>query len=138
MRHVSIAAMVIGGCLLSGHVSAEGYPSRRITLVVPAAAGGPTDTIARILAERMRTALGETVIIENNGAAGGSIAVGKAARSAADGYTVNNDQTITFHTNFSTFPNMDDKDGKREVKLNGDELQLINKSAPSGGASYRR
>ena len=51
-------------------------------------------------------------------------------------YTVNGDQTITFHVDYSTFPNMDNTDGKRELKINGDELQLINRSAPSGGAAY--
>ena|ERR1700683_1980518 len=51
-------------------------------------------------------------------------------------YTVNNDQTIKFHVEFSTYPNMDGTDGRREVKINGDELVLINRSAPSGGAAH--
>jgi tripartite-type tricarboxylate transporter receptor subunit TctC len=67
---------------------ADNYPSRVITLVVPYPAGGPTDTIARILAERMQTALGQTIIIENISGAGGSIGVGKVAHSAPDGYTL--------------------------------------------------
>jgi tripartite-type tricarboxylate transporter receptor subunit TctC len=67
---------------------AQTYPSRPITLVVPAAAGGPTDTLARVLVERMRVFLGQPIIMENNGAAGGTIAVGRVARGAADGYTV--------------------------------------------------
>jgi tripartite-type tricarboxylate transporter receptor subunit TctC len=67
---------------------AQTYPTRPITIVVPAAAGGPTDTITRILADHMRGSLGQTVIIENNGAAAGSIAVGRAARAAPDGYTL--------------------------------------------------
>jgi tripartite-type tricarboxylate transporter receptor subunit TctC len=64
------------------------YPSKPITIVVPYAAGGPTDTIARILAERLRVSLGQTVIIENTTGAGGTIAVARVARSAPDGYTV--------------------------------------------------
>jgi tripartite-type tricarboxylate transporter receptor subunit TctC len=64
------------------------YPSKAITIVVPYAAGGPTDTIARILAERMRVSLGQTVIIENTTGAGGTIAVARVARSAPDGYTI--------------------------------------------------
>src|SRR5262245_38953969 len=64
------------------------YPSKPITIVVPYAAGGPTDTIARILAERLRVALGQPVIIENTTGAGGTIAVGRVARSAPDGYTI--------------------------------------------------
>ena len=51
-------------------------------------------------------------------------------------YTVNSDQTITLHVDYSTYPNMDNGDGTREVKINGDEVQLINKSAPSGGSAY--
>jgi tripartite-type tricarboxylate transporter receptor subunit TctC len=64
------------------------YPSRPITLVVPYPAGGPTDTLTRVLAERMRTALGQSVIVENVSGAGGSIGTGRVARSAPDGYTL--------------------------------------------------
>ena len=64
------------------------YPVKPITIVVPYAAGGPTDTIARILAERLRVSLGQTVIIENTTGAGGTIGVGRVARSAPDGYTI--------------------------------------------------
>ena len=64
------------------------YPSRAISLVVPFAAGGPTDTIARILGERMSKTLGQPVAIENVTGAGGSIAVNKVARAAPDGYTI--------------------------------------------------
>src|SRR5215470_3997371 len=66
--------------------SAQAYPSRPITVVVGAAAGGPTDTIGRIITERMRVSLGQTIVIENNGAAAGSIAHGRVARAAPDGY----------------------------------------------------
>jgi tripartite-type tricarboxylate transporter receptor subunit TctC len=59
-----------------------------VNLIVPFAAGGPTDTIARILAERMGRALGQTVVVETVTGAGGSIAVTKVARSAPDGYTI--------------------------------------------------
>ena len=68
--------------------SAQAYPSKPITIVVPYAAGGPTDTIGRVLAERMRSSLGQTVIIENTTGAGGTIAVGRVARAAPDGYTI--------------------------------------------------
>src|SRR5262245_18566725 len=67
---------------------AQAYPMRPITIVVPFPAGGPTDTLARILAEHMRTLLGQSVIIENVSGAGGSIGVGRVARAAPDGYTV--------------------------------------------------
>ena len=67
---------------------AQPYPSRPITLIVPFPPGGSTDTAARIMAERMRPILGQPVIIENVGGAGGSIAVGRVARAAPDGYTI--------------------------------------------------
>jgi tripartite-type tricarboxylate transporter receptor subunit TctC len=67
---------------------AQPYPSRPITLIVPFPPGGSTDTVARIMAERMRLILGQPVIIENVGGAGGSIAVGRLARAAPDGYTI--------------------------------------------------
>jgi tripartite-type tricarboxylate transporter receptor subunit TctC len=72
----------------SRFVQAETYPARPITLVVGASAGGPTDTIGRIITERMRMSLGTTIVIENNGSAAGSIAHGRVARAAPDGYTL--------------------------------------------------
>jgi tripartite-type tricarboxylate transporter receptor subunit TctC len=66
---------------------AQNYPSRPIALVVPFPPGGSTDAAARILAERMRAPLGQPVVIENIGGAGGSIGVGRVARAAPDGYT---------------------------------------------------
>src|SRR5262249_11275817 len=72
----------------SSMASAQSYPSRPITIVAPFPAGGPTATLARLLAEHMRTSLGQPVIIENVSGAGGSIGVGRVARAAPDGYTV--------------------------------------------------
>jgi tripartite-type tricarboxylate transporter receptor subunit TctC len=66
---------------------AQNFPTRPITLVVPFPPGGSTDAAARILAERMRAPLGQAVVIENIGGAGGSIGVGRVARAAPDGYT---------------------------------------------------
>jgi tripartite-type tricarboxylate transporter receptor subunit TctC len=66
---------------------AQNYPTRPITLVVPFPPGGSTDAAARILAERMRAPLGQPVVIENIGGAGGSIGVGRVARATPDGYT---------------------------------------------------
>src|SRR5712672_574133 len=68
-------------------VRAQAYPSRPITLVVPFPPGGSTDVAARIMAERMRASLGQPIGVENVGGAGGSIGVGRVARSAPDGYT---------------------------------------------------
>ena len=67
---------------------ADNYPSHPITIVVPFAAGGPSDAMARILGERMKVSLGEAVLVENITGAGGSIGVGRAVRSPPDGYTI--------------------------------------------------
>jgi tripartite-type tricarboxylate transporter receptor subunit TctC len=68
--------------------TAQTYPSRPITMIAPFPPGGPADAVARILAERMRSSLGQPIIIENISAAGGSIGVGRAARARPDGYTI--------------------------------------------------
>jgi tripartite-type tricarboxylate transporter receptor subunit TctC len=78
---VAVLASVMG-------VNAQTYPTRPITLIVPFPPGGSTDTIARIMADKMKSSLGQSVIIENVGGAGGSIAVGRVARAAPDGYTI--------------------------------------------------
>ncbi|MEP6837192.1 MAG: tripartite tricarboxylate transporter substrate-binding protein [Bradyrhizobium sp.] len=85
MRGFGAAVLLI----LAGVVSAQAqtYPSRPITLIVPFPPGGSTDAAARIMAERMRIPLGQSVVIENVGGAGGSIGVGRVARAAPDGYT---------------------------------------------------
>jgi tripartite-type tricarboxylate transporter receptor subunit TctC len=82
---VAVALTVLGGVL---SVHAQTYPSRQITLVVPFPPAGSTDVAARIMAEHMRSRLGQPVVIENVGGAGGSIAVGRVARAAPDGYTI--------------------------------------------------
>src|SRR6202034_3834367 len=68
--------------------SAETYPSRPITIVVPFTAGGPTDALVRTLSERMRASLGQPLIVENVTGAAGTIGVGRVVRAAPDGYTV--------------------------------------------------
>src|SRR5438105_3729692 len=74
--------------LVSRLAKAQGYPSRPITMIVPAAAGGPTDTIARILAQRMQVTLGHNVIIENIGGASGTLGTARVVRAPPDGYTI--------------------------------------------------
>lgn len=74
--------------LAAGRAAAQAYPSRALTMIVPFPAGGPTDVLARIIAERMRVSLGQSVVVENVSGAGGTIAVGKAVRSPPDGYTL--------------------------------------------------
>jgi tripartite-type tricarboxylate transporter receptor subunit TctC len=78
---------------------AQAYPTRPITMVVPFAAGGPTDTIARVIANGMRVPLGQPVIIENVTGAAGSLGVGRVARAAPDGYTISIGQWGSHVTN---------------------------------------
>jgi tripartite-type tricarboxylate transporter receptor subunit TctC len=78
---------------------AQVYPSRPITIVVPFAAGGPTDTIARVMANGMRVSLGQPIIIENVTGAAGSIGVGRVARATPDGYTISIGQWGSHVTN---------------------------------------
>src|SRR5712671_1433402 len=68
--------------------TAQTYPSRPITMVVPFLAGGPTDVTARVLAEQMRDSLGQPIIVENVSGADGSIGTGRVARARPDGYTI--------------------------------------------------
>jgi tripartite-type tricarboxylate transporter receptor subunit TctC len=82
-----LLAMASSLATISTAVSQE-YPSRPITLVVPFAAGGPTDTVARIVAEPMRAALGQSIIVENVVGASGTVGTGRVARASPDGYTI--------------------------------------------------
>jgi tripartite-type tricarboxylate transporter receptor subunit TctC len=86
MRRMVLA--LLAALVFSSPALAQSFPSRPITIIVPFSAGGPSDAMARILAERMKGTLGETVLVENVTGAGGSVGVGRAARSPADGYTI--------------------------------------------------
>jgi tripartite-type tricarboxylate transporter receptor subunit TctC len=87
MRRTALAAFM-ALLTLSSAAAAENYPSHPITIVVPFSAGGPSDAMTRILAERMKTTLGEAILVENTTGAGGSIGVGRVVHSAPDGYTI--------------------------------------------------
>jgi tripartite-type tricarboxylate transporter receptor subunit TctC len=86
MLLISVALSAVVGFAESA--IAQTYPSRPVTMVVPFPAGGPTDTIGRIMAEGMRVSLGQSVIIENAAGASGSIGTGRVARASGDGYTI--------------------------------------------------
>jgi tripartite-type tricarboxylate transporter receptor subunit TctC len=85
-----IAAVVSAGTLLGSNIASaqKDWPTKSITLVVPFAAGGPTDSIARLIAVPMGQSLGQTVVVENVAGAGGTIASTKVSRAAPDGYTI--------------------------------------------------
>jgi tripartite-type tricarboxylate transporter receptor subunit TctC len=83
---------------------AQPYPSKPITMIVPFAAGGPTDALARVLADRMRQTLGETILVENVTGAGGTIGVTRAVKSAPDGYTLSVGHLGTHVINGAMYP----------------------------------
>jgi tripartite-type tricarboxylate transporter receptor subunit TctC len=83
-----LSAIVFATLVGVASAAAQTYPSRPITMVAPYAAGGPTDTIARIMAERMRVPLGQTILVENTTGAAGTIGVARVARAVPDGYTI--------------------------------------------------
>jgi tripartite-type tricarboxylate transporter receptor subunit TctC len=95
-----IAALALGASALGAQAAqAEDYPSRTVTLIVPFAAGGPTDTIARLTAENMSKALGRQIVVENVTGAGGTLASGRVAKADPDGYTL-----LIHHIGISTAP----------------------------------
>src|ERR1044071_7396915 len=88
-RTLLLAVFALAAVAAPNVASAQSnFPTKPITLVVPAAAGGPTDTVARLIAESMNRTLGQTVIVENAGGAGGTIGMARVAKAPADGYTI--------------------------------------------------
>jgi tripartite-type tricarboxylate transporter receptor subunit TctC len=85
---LAVALGALGAVTLAAPLPAQTYPSKPVSMIVPFAAGGATDTLARFLGEKMREKLGQPVIIENVAGAGGSIALNRASRAPADGYTL--------------------------------------------------
>ena len=83
-----LAGLATGFSLAASLAFAQAYPERQITMVVPFAAGGPTDTVGRLIAERMSADLGQQIIVENVGGAGGTLGAGNVASAEADGYTI--------------------------------------------------
>src|SRR4051812_15429092 len=82
------AALMMALFAVPAGSQAQDYPNRSITVVVPFPAGGPSDVVARIVAEAMGRTLGQTLVIENIGGAGGTIGSGRVAAAAPDGYTL--------------------------------------------------
>jgi tripartite-type tricarboxylate transporter receptor subunit TctC len=84
----SVLAVLLAMVVFGGSARADQFPSHPITIVVPFAAGGPSDAMARILGDRMKTTLGQAILVENVTGAGGSIGVGRVVHATPDGYTV--------------------------------------------------
>ena len=126
---------IAAGCvLLWGGIaaaSAQVYPSRPITMVVPFAAGGPVDTVARILSEPLRATLGQSIIVENVTGAAGSIGVGRVARAAPDGYTLSIGHWSTHVVNGAIYPLPYDllRDLEPIVLLPSNPMIVVSKSA---------
>ena len=96
-KALTVASFIFGASVLLAH--AETYPTKPITMIVPFAAGGPTDTVARTVGQVMSKSLGQPVIIENVGGAGGTIGVARAVAAQPDGYTI-----LLMHIGISTAP----------------------------------
>ena len=104
MKKLTLALALAAGLGFAVAAQAQTYPSRPVTIVVPFAAGGPTDAIARAIGERLRVSLGQSLLIENVTGAGGSIGVGRAVRAAPDGYTLSLGHTGTHVVNGAIYP----------------------------------
>jgi tripartite-type tricarboxylate transporter receptor subunit TctC len=103
MQRALIPILICASLLGMSTSVAQPYPKRPITLIVPYGAGGPLDTLTRIVSERMRVSLGQSMIIENVTGASGTIGVGRAVRAAPDGYTVSVGNWPTHVVNGATF-----------------------------------
>src|SRR5262245_66022032 len=81
-------ALALGTTVVGRRAAAAAYPERPVRILVPFAAGGPSDLTARLIGDKLREALGQTFIVENRGGAGGNLGIAQVARSAPDGYTL--------------------------------------------------
>ncbi|WP_428032779.1 Bug family tripartite tricarboxylate transporter substrate binding protein [Ancylobacter sp.] len=88
MLRTLFAAATMASLVLTGAAVAQDYPTRPVTLVIPFAAGGSTDLVGRLIAERMSAELGQSVVVENKGGAGGNLGAAQVAKATPDGYTI--------------------------------------------------
>ena len=89
-RRTILSGAIAAASLWASHaaIAQTAFPTKPITIIVPAAAGGPTDTVARLIAESMGRTLGQTILVENVGGAGGTLGMARVSKAAADGYTL--------------------------------------------------
>ncbi|HEX9398332.1 MAG TPA: tripartite tricarboxylate transporter substrate-binding protein [Burkholderiales bacterium] len=128
MRIVFLLSVLLS---VPGTGLAQSYPARPITLVVPFAAGGPVDVVARILSEPMRKSLGQPVIVEYTTGAGGSVGVGRVARAAPDGYLVSIGHWSTHVVNGAVYALNYDllKDLEPVAMIGGNPMLVVSKAA---------
>ncbi|MCO4053811.1 MAG: tripartite tricarboxylate transporter substrate binding protein BugD [Bosea sp.] len=127
-RRALIGAAALAASLgLAGAAQAQGYPNKPINMIVPFAAGGPTDVIARIVAEHMSKTLGQQIVIENVAGAGGTTGITRAVTAAADGYTIAMGHLGTLSAAPSTYANLryDPVNGIQPIGLAGGTPILI-------------
>src|SRR3979490_1447749 len=135
-RLLTVMVATLLGPGWSGLAAAQDYPTRAMTMIVPFPAGGATDTLARFLAEKMRGIFGQPVIIENIGGAAGSIGVGRAVRSAADGYTLSIGTSTTHMLTGGLYALQFDllKDLEPIIQIGSEPLLIFaQKTLPAGG-----
>jgi tripartite-type tricarboxylate transporter receptor subunit TctC len=132
LASLALTTAVLGAV---GSATAQIYPTRPITMIVPLAAGGPTDTLARIVAERMRVSLHQPVLIENVTGAAATIGVGKAARATPDGYTISIGNWFTHVLNGAIYSLQFDvlKDFEPIALLASNPLLILAKNAMPAG-----
>src|SRR5690242_97464 len=129
MKRLITAAIVavLASCTLAG---AQTFLSRPITIIVPFAAGGPTDALARIIGERMRQSLGQPILVENVTGAGGTIGVARAVHAAPDGYTLSIGHLGTHVVNGAIYPLNFDlvKDLEPVAKIASNPMMVVSKN----------
>ncbi|WP_427024172.1 tripartite tricarboxylate transporter substrate-binding protein [Aureimonas ureilytica] len=96
-----LASLLLTSALIVPAQAQDTYPTQPITMIVPFSAGGPTDTVARLIAQTMSTDLGQQVLVQNVGGAGGTLGAGQVAKAKADGYTL-----LLHHIGMSTAPTL--------------------------------
>ncbi|MDS1140738.1 tripartite tricarboxylate transporter substrate binding protein BugD [Pusillimonas sp. SM2304] len=122
MKHKTLklgSALFVSALLGAGAAQAADYPDHAINMVVPFSAGGPTDNVARSLAEAMRPTLGQTIVVENKAGAGGTIGTSQIARAKPDGYSF-----LLMHIGFSTAPSLY-KDPGYDPKTSFEPIGLV-------------
>jgi len=130
---LQLAVGITAFASIASHASAQTYPSRPVTMVVPFPAAGPADVLARILAERMREPLGQPVVVENVAGAAGSIATARVVRAAPDGHTIMLGNLGTHVVNGAIYPLQYDlvKDFEPIAMLpSNHQLLIANKATP--------